>query len=86
MNEKDPNNETIKGLLDKFLQTHYDGSFSRMACDYIHAAGMKEEEVKDLLETMKDMTKHNECSVHQSNNSFNTSSDFSTGKSGKCKR
>ena len=57
MNEKNPNNETITGLLDKFLQTHYDGSFSRMACDYIHATGMTEEEVEALLEAMKDMTK-----------------------------
>ena len=60
MNEKNPNNETIKGLLDKFLQTHYNGSFSRMACDYIQTIGMTQEEVKDLLETMKNMTKHNE--------------------------
>jgi len=60
MNEKNPNNETIKGLLDKFLQTHYDASFSRMACDYIHATGMKEEEVEALLEAMRDMTKRNE--------------------------
>ena len=78
--------QEIRQKLSEFLQQYYDGSFSRMACDYIHATGMTEEEVKDLLETMKDMTKHNECSVHQSNNSFNTSSDFSTGKSGKCKR
>ena len=54
------NYETIKGLLDKFLQTHYDGSFSRMACDYIHATRMKEEEVEALLEAMRDMTKRNE--------------------------
>ena len=60
MNEKSPNNETIKGLLNKFLQTHYDGSFSRMACDYIHATGMTEGEVEALLETMKDVTKRNE--------------------------
>ena len=51
------NNETIKGLLDEFLQIHYNGSFSRMACDYIHATGMTEEEVEALLEAMKDMTK-----------------------------
>ena len=48
------NNETIKGLLDEFLQIHYNGSFSRMACDYIHATGMTEEEVEALLEAMKD--------------------------------
>ena len=51
------NNETLKERLDEFLQTHYDGSFSRMACDYIHATGMTEEEVEALLEAMKDMTK-----------------------------
>ena len=48
------NNETLKEQLDEFLQTHYDGSFSRMACDYIHATGMTEEEVEALLEVMKD--------------------------------
>ena len=48
------NNETLKKQLDEFLQIHYNGSFSRMACDYIHATGMKEEEVEALLEAMKD--------------------------------
>ena len=47
------NNEFLKEQLDEFLQTHYDGSFSRMACDYIHATGMTEEEVEALLEAMK---------------------------------
>ena len=48
------NYETIKGLLYEFLQTHYNGSFSRMACDYIHATGMTEEEVEALLEAMRE--------------------------------
>ena len=48
------NYETIKGLLDEFLQTHYNGSFSRMACDYIHATGMAEEEVEALLEAIRE--------------------------------
>ena len=47
------NNETLKKQLDEFLQIHYNGSFSRMACDYIHAMGMTEEEVEALLEAMK---------------------------------
>ena len=47
------NNETLKKQLDEFLQIHYNGSFSRMACDYIHATGMTEEEVEALLEAMK---------------------------------
>ena len=54
------NSESRKEQLDEFLQTHYDGSFSRMACDYIHATGMTEEEVEALLEAMRDMTKRNE--------------------------
>ena len=48
------NNETLKKQLDEFLQIHYTSSFSRMACDYIHATGMKEEEVEALLEAMKE--------------------------------
>ena len=47
------NNETLKKQLDEFLQTHYEGSFSRMVCDYIHATGMTEGEVEVLLEAMK---------------------------------
>lgn len=48
------NNKILKKQLDEFLQTHYNGSFSRMACDYIHTTGMTKEEVEDLLEAMKD--------------------------------
>ena len=48
------NNKTLKKQLDEFLQIHYTGSFSRMACDYIHATGMTEEEVEALLEAMRD--------------------------------
>ena len=48
------NNKILKKQLDEFLQIHYNGSFSRMACDYIHATGMTEEEVEALLEAMKD--------------------------------
>ena len=49
--------QNLKQELSEFLQQYYDGSFSRMACDYIHATGMTEEEVEALLEAMKDMTK-----------------------------
>ena len=52
------NNESLKELLDKFLQTYYEGSFSRMACDYIHATEMTEEEVEALLEAMKKAVKN----------------------------
>ena len=44
----------IKEELSELLAQYYDGSFSRMACDYIHATGMTEEEVEALLEAMRD--------------------------------
>ena len=47
------NKQEIKQELSEFLQQYYDGSFSRMACDYIHATGMTEEEVEALLEAMR---------------------------------
>ena len=54
------NKQEIRQKVSEFLLQYYDGSFSRMACDYIHATGMTEEEVPALLEAMKDMTKRNE--------------------------
>ena len=45
--------QEIRQKLSEFLQQYYDGSFSRMACDYIHATGMTEEEVEALLEAMR---------------------------------
>ena len=54
------NKQEIKQELSEFLLQYYNGSFSRMACDYIHATGMTEEEVEALLEAMKNMTKRNE--------------------------
>ena len=52
--------QNLKQKLSEFLLRYYNGSFSRMACDYIHATGMTEEEVEALLEAMRDMTKRNE--------------------------
>ncbi len=48
------NKTQIKKELSELLAQYYDGSFSRMACDYIHATGMTEEEVEALLEAMRD--------------------------------
>ena len=42
MNDESPSKENLKGLLDEFLQTYYDGSFARMASEYIRATGMTE--------------------------------------------
>ena len=60
MLNKNQNNEPIKQELSEILAKYYNGSFSRMVCDYIHATGMTEEEVEALLEAMRDMTKRNE--------------------------
>ena len=49
--------QEIQKELNELIAAYYDGSFSRMACDYIHATGMTKEEVETLLEAMKDMTK-----------------------------
>ena len=54
------NKQEIRQKVSEFLLQYYDGSFSRMACDYIHATGMTQEEVEALLEAMKNMTKRNE--------------------------
>ena len=48
------NKTQIKKELSELLDQYYDGSFSRMACDYIHATGMTKEEVEALLEAMRD--------------------------------
>ena len=51
--------QELQQELSEFLLQYYNDSFSRMACDYIHATGMTEEEVEALLEAMRDMTKRN---------------------------
>ena len=38
--------QELQQELSEFLLQYYNGSFSRMACDYIHATGMTEEEVE----------------------------------------
>ena len=46
--------QELQQELSEFLLQYYDGSFSRMACDYIHATGMTVEEVEELLDTIKE--------------------------------
>ena len=43
----------IKEQLTELLDTHYNGSFPQMACEYIRSTGMTQEEVGELLEAMK---------------------------------
>ena len=53
MNDESPSKENLKELLDEFLQTHYNGSFTCMVSEYIRITGMTEAEVDALLEEMK---------------------------------
>ena len=43
----------IKKKLTKLLEEYYNGSFPQMACEYIRATGMTQEEVEELLEKMQ---------------------------------
>ena len=45
--------ELIKGELKELLDTYYNGSFPQMACEFIRATGMTQEEVEELLEAMR---------------------------------
>ena len=51
--ENHPMEEMIKKELTELLNEYYNGSFPQMACEYIRATGMREEEVEKLLKTMK---------------------------------
>ena len=52
--------QEIQKELNEMIAAYYNGSFPQMACDYIRATGMTQEEVEELLEAMKNMTKRNE--------------------------
>ena len=43
----------IKEQLTELLDTYYNGSFPQMVCEYIRATRMRQEEVEELLKTMK---------------------------------
>lgn len=45
--------EMIKKELKELLNEYYNGSFPQMACEYIRATGMTQEEVEELLEKMQ---------------------------------
>ena len=49
--------DRIQEELTELLNEYYNGSFSRLVCDYIHATGMTKEEVEELLEAMKHLEK-----------------------------
>ena len=45
--------EMIKKELTELLDEYYNDSFPQMGCEYIHATGITQEEVEELLEAMK---------------------------------
>ena len=45
--------EMIKKELTELLNEYYNGSFPQMACEYIRATRMRQEEGEKLLKTMK---------------------------------
>ena len=52
--ENQPMEEMIKKKLTELLEEYYNGSFPQMACEYIRATKMTQEEVEELLEAMRD--------------------------------
>ena len=53
MNHESLPKEYLKELLDEFLQTHYNGSFSQMACEYIRVTQMTDEAVKAFIDMLE---------------------------------
>lgn len=45
--------QEIQEELNNLIANYYKGSFAQMVCEYIRATGMTEEEVKELMEGMK---------------------------------
>ena len=53
MNQQEKDTQILKELLDEFLQTHYNGSFSQMACEYIRVTQMTDEAVKAFIDMLE---------------------------------
>ena len=45
--------QEIQEELNNLIAHYYNVSFAQMVCEYIRATGMTEEEVKELMEGMK---------------------------------
>lgn len=45
--------QEIQEELNNLIANYYNGSFAQMVCEYIRATEMTEEEVKELMEGMK---------------------------------
>lgn len=60
----DEEKHTKKELLDDLIGTFYDGSFSRMVCDYIRNIEMENEKVDALLEAIKKEVYKGDMKIH----------------------
>ena len=45
--------QNIQEELNNLIANYYNGSFAQMVCEYIRASGMTEEEVKELMEAIR---------------------------------
>lgn len=46
-------NLNIKKELAELLDTHYNGSFAQLVCEYIRISGISAKEVEEVLEDVK---------------------------------
>lgn len=46
-------NLNIKEKLAELLDTHYNGSFAQLVCEYIRLSGISAKEVEEVLEDVK---------------------------------
>jgi predicted transcriptional regulator len=49
----DERKEWHTGELTELLNEYYDGSFTRMVCDYIRISGLSAKEVEEVQEVLK---------------------------------
>ena len=53
MDKSKKEEDKIREEFTELLDTFYNGSFSKMMCDYIRSTGMTLQEVEELLKAMK---------------------------------
>ena len=53
MDKSKKEEDKIREEFTELLDTYYNGSFSKMMCDYILSTGMTLQEVEELLKAMK---------------------------------
>ena len=53
MDKSKKEEDKIREEFTELLDSYYNGSFSKMMCDYIRSTGMTLQEVEELLKAMK---------------------------------